>query len=75
MAFWGYGVYDNYKNYQDPFERTLIDVGVLFIGAFLGVSVGTATATATALATTVGLGIVISLGGSVIKNVYYGKKI
>jgi RHS repeat-associated protein len=67
IGFMGYGIYDNYTNYEHPAERTAIDMTLFAVGVFAG------TVSTPALPIIFGTAI-ISAGGTYIKNKYYGSK-
>ena len=67
IGFMGYGIYDNYTNYEHPAERTEIDM------ALFGASLLISTA-APPLGITVAISTLITVGGTYIKNKYYGRK-
>jgi RHS repeat-associated protein len=66
-----YGIYDNYTNYEHPAERTEIDMAVFGVSIALEAFAGMVAAPA--LPIILGTAI-ISVGGTYIKNKYYGHK-
>ena len=67
IGFLGYGIYDNYANYEYSAERTAVDMVVFGFGLLAGAAAAPAVAT-----TFVTAG--ISIGGTYFKNKYYGRK-